>query len=156
MERKAKIPEPESEFLRKLFEVMPRIEDVFFSSFFKNRVDASKLNKTHTKTIMSLFFMGSVPMSEISQKLGLEKGSFTPVAKKLIELGLVEKTKSEEDRRISLLSLTDKGEAYADNLRINHHKHMHAQLDKLTPTDQEKFESALGTVLSMLDVIEEK
>jgi len=154
MFKKRRHLEPESELLRKLFEIKPKMEDVFFVSFFKNRPNDLQLNKTHTRTIMALFYMGAVPMSEISQKLGLEKGSFTPVAKKLISIGLVQKTKSEEDGRISLLSLTDEGENFANNLRVDHHTHMQSQLDQLTGEEQKKFDEAIGTVLNMLDKID--
>ena len=146
----------ETETLRKVFDLMPKLENAFFSNYFKEHELDIDINKTHIRTIMMLLFEGDVPMSFVSQKLGLEKGSFTPVAKKLIDIGFIRKVKSEEDRRISLLSLTDDGHAFATRLRDGHHKFMLNEIEKLSIDDQVQFENALDTILSLLDVIGSK
>ena len=132
---------------------MPKLENAFFSNYFKQNAINENLNKTHIRTVMMLLFEGAAPMNFVSQKLGLEKGSFTPVAKKLIDIGFISKNKSEEDRRISILSLTEDGKKFATQLRDGHHKFMLGEIEKLSLEDQVQFENALDTILSLLDVI---
>ncbi len=143
----------ETETLQKVFNLMPKLEKAFFSNYFKENAIDKNLNKTHIRTIMMLLFEESAPMNFVSHKLGLEKGSFTPVAKKLIDIGFINKNKSEEDRRVSILSLTDEGKKYATQLRDGHHKFMLGEIEKLSLEDQVEFEAALDTILTLLDVI---
>lgn len=140
----------EDKTLKKVFDIMPKLEKTFFSNYFREVHQDLDLNKTHTRTIMMLHFEGDVPMSFVSQKLGLEKGSFTPVAKTLINMGYVKKVKSENDKRISLLSLTEQGKEYAKTLKKGHHAFMNDQINKLNEEEQASFEDALDTILNHL------
>lgn len=142
-----------SSTLKSVFEIMPAIDHTLFSKYFKASHIVEGLNKTHTKTIMILRFEGPMPMSHISQKLSLEKGSFTSVTNKLIQLGYIKKVKSEKDRRVSLLSLTDEGIAYANKLHDGHLVFMEKQINKLTKKEKIAFESSINTLLESLEKI---
>ena len=89
------------------------IEKVYFKGFEGTCDFPFHLNQTHIKTLMTLKFEGENPMSVISDKLNLEKGSFTPVANSLIDLGLIEKTPDCKDKRVYNLHLTEKGEVFS-------------------------------------------
>ncbi len=139
--------------LSKIMSIMPSLDKSFFKEFFKEHTMEYDLNKSHTRTIMMLFCDGPVPMSHISQRLGLEKGSFTTVANKLISLDMVTKEKSENDKRISLISLTDKGHKFASKLKDEHHEYVQSQLDLLSIKEQDELESAIETLLNSLEII---
>lgn len=143
----------ETETLRKVFNLMPMLENAFFSNYFRDQEIDLDLNKTHLRTIMMLLLEGAVPMSFVSQKLGLEKGSFTPVAQKLIDINFIMKVKSEEDRRVSLLSLTNEGQQFATQLRDGHHQFMIHEIGKLSDSDQVQFQEALDTLIILLKKI---
>lgn len=143
----------ESSTLKSVFEIMPAIDHTLFSKYFKVSHTVEGLNKTHTKTIMILRFEGPMPMSHISQKLSLEKGSFTPVTNKLIQLGYIKKVRSEKDRRVSLLSLTDEGTDYANKLHDGHLVFMEEQINKLTKKEKIAFENSINTLLESLEKI---
>ncbi|SEB78792.1 MarR family transcriptional regulator [Paenibacillus sp. GP183] len=59
--------------------------------------------------IMMLNKMGSCNASDIANKLGVTSGAVTGLTDKLVNLGLMNRIRSEEDRRVVHFSLTEKG-----------------------------------------------
>ena len=47
-------------------------------------------------------------MKEIAKKIGKDKSTVTPLINKLIDLGYIQKEKSDTDKRITYISLTSK------------------------------------------------
>lgn len=144
-----------SEFT-KIFEIMPALDHAFFITYFKDFQKENGLYKTHIRTIMILRSHGPLPMSHISQKLSLEKGSFTSVANKLIKLGYIKKQISEEDKRVSLLTLTEAGLESANNLREGHQRYMDEQIKKLTSKEKLAFENSIVILLESLEKINKR
>lgn len=52
---------------------------------------------------------GKLTMKEIAKRIGKDKSTVTPLVKKLLNLGYIEKRKCEKDKRITYINLTDKG-----------------------------------------------
>ena len=52
---------------------------------------------------------GMLTMKEIANRIGKDKSTVTPLVEKLLKLGYVEKEKSQKDKRITYIKLTDKG-----------------------------------------------
>ncbi len=52
---------------------------------------------------------GSLSMKEIASKVGKDKSTITSHVKHLVKCGYLKKTTSEVDKRIQIISLTDKG-----------------------------------------------
>lgn len=122
--------------------------EVFFRSFQKLYPLPKGLNKTHMKTLMFIRFEGNCPMNLLSKKVDLEKGSFTPVAEKLIKMGYIEKVHSDVDRRKSLLQLTPLGDEFATDFETKHSEHIKSILSKLDDNEKEMYLSAIRLVLS--------
>ncbi len=79
------------------------------------------LSITEIHTIEAVGLYGSKTMSEIAFKLDITMGTLTTAIDKLIKKGYVERSRSEIDRRIVNVSLTNKGKlAY----RIHEKFHM--------------------------------
>jgi len=91
-----------------IYELSHTYRDAFIKEFEDNYEVPDNLNKTHLRTLMYINFEEKPKMSLISGKMGLEKGSFTPVAQKLMELGYITKNKTEE--KMSELSDTEQSE----------------------------------------------
>ncbi len=70
-----------------------------------------KLDLTYTQyiTLMVLWEEGSVPIRKLTQRLHLDTGTMTPLLRKMEENGLVTRTRSKEDERVVMISLTEKG-----------------------------------------------
>ena len=75
------------------------------------------LNPTHLRTLAILDEWGSDSMKRICGRIGLEAGSFTPVADMLWEEGLIDRIPDEKDRRRILLTLTGKGKIFTEKLK---------------------------------------
>ncbi|MDF2594274.1 MAG: transcriptional regulator [Clostridia bacterium] len=131
-----------------IFNLMPTLSEIFFKSFEKT-ITFAPLSKSHIKTLMFLRFEGTVSMTHISQKVELEKGSFTSVAQYLIDLGYVEKIKLPKDKRMTLLTLTSLGQAITERIMKEHHQHIEKQLDKLSPEEKNVFLSAVDLLLGL-------
>lgn len=52
---------------------------------------------------------GRYKVTDISHRLGITAGAVTAMTDKLVEMGFIRRERSEEDRRIVWLSLTEKG-----------------------------------------------
>jgi DNA-binding MarR family transcriptional regulator len=70
-----------------------------------------ELNLTYTQYIvmMVLWEEDNISVKDIGEKLYLDSGTLTPVLKKLEKLNLIERRRSEEDERVLIISLTEKG-----------------------------------------------
>ncbi len=62
-------------------------------------------------TLLALWEKDNVSVKELGEKLFLDSGTLTPLLKKMEQQNLVVKTRSKEDERTVLISLTDEGKA---------------------------------------------
>lgn len=111
----------------------------FFKAFVAHYSFPQGINNTHMKTLMMLHFNPSVSMVDLSRMLNLEKGSFTPVAGKLLRLGYIVKNQNPDDRRAFLLNLTGKGEDAANAFKKSHMEYIGSLIETIDPKDKEKF-----------------
>ena len=136
----------EQELIESIFELHRSIISIFFKSFEDIYILQDGLNFTHMKAAMILRFEGKMPMSDLSAKLVLEKGSFTPVAARLIERGLVKKERSVEDKRVYMLGLTAEGEKLTGRFKDEHWKYMTNVLNKLTAEERADYLEQLSNL----------
>jgi len=109
------------------------------------------LNMTHVRTLVFLRLNGAAPMSTIARWLNLEKGSFTPVARRLQECGLVESVVDDKDRRRTLLRLTSAGSGLDAKMHAHLTKEFADKLDLLSPPEQRVFFDSLRRIRELLD-----
>lgn len=141
--------------LRKLYELSHVYRDFFIKDFESGFDIPDELNKTHVRTLMYIRFADMPKMSEISGNMGLEKGSFTPVAQKLYELGYIKKNKTEKDRRKSLLELTEKGKALTDDFAKEHRDYLNKKLASLDKETAKQLTDSFEFILKTLKNIAE-
>lgn len=66
---------------------------------------------SHGNILTSLYESeGPLQLGEIAKRIGKDKSTVTPLAKKLESLGYIKRTQDEKDRRKTYISLTEKGE----------------------------------------------
>lgn len=94
------------------------------------------VNRTQRKVLIVIDRLPAVTMTQISQLSGLEKGSFTAVADKLIAMGLVKRERDPEDRRKILLRPTREGAAITHRLIQNAEAHLEKKLSKLDDSER--------------------
>lgn len=71
----------------------------------------SEIGITYTQYIafMALWEAGSMTVGDLGRRLFLDNGTLTPMLKKLEAQGYVTRTRSPEDERVVIVSITDKG-----------------------------------------------
>ncbi|MGB2907728.1 MAG: MarR family transcriptional regulator [Candidatus Aminicenantaceae bacterium] len=104
------------------------------------------VNRTQRKVLIVIDRLPGVTMTQISRMSGLEKGSFTAVADKLIAMGLVKRERDPEDRRKILLRPTREGNAITHKLIQNAETHLERKLSKLDETERRELMDAFGVL----------
>lgn len=132
--------------VKQLFQMNGSVGRVFFKKFQQEYELPDGLNKTHVKTIMMLNILGSVPMSTLSKMTLLEKGSFTPVANKLVKEEYIIKEQSEKDKRIYNLVLTKKGKKFAEDLGTAHMAYVEGIISQFDEDEKEEYFQAIRTI----------
>lgn len=138
-----------------IFNLRANVEHVFFRSFFNRKKATDGLGHTHIITLMILNFEGPAPMSIISDRMNLEKGSFTPVANRLIEKGYIEKNQDSTDKRVHIISLTEKGAEFATNLKKEHVVFIEKLFEIFTEEEQASFFNAVDEIMKVSNRLEQ-
>lgn len=115
-------------------------------SDFRPETASPDLNRTHWRTLMYISNSGPDCMKGICRQVGLEAGSFTPVADRLIEKGLLERYQDPDDRRRILLRLTAAGESAGKDMRDLINAHLSRRLSVLDEGELTEFTAALNTI----------
>lgn len=109
---------------------------------------------SHGDIFVQLFAQGELPMCELAQRIGRDPSTVTALVKKLAGCGYVTTSKLPEDKRVTLVTLTEQGRrlqpafesissALRDAQRIGLDDDDVATLDRVLRTMQKNFETAL-------------
>ena len=90
-------------------------------------------------------------MSTVARAVSVTVGTLTIAINHLVKKGYVERTRSEEDRRVVLVSLSDKGEKAYLHHKIFHEKMVMAVLDGLNPQETKDLTKALLKLQKFFD-----
>src|SRR5690625_2714520 len=97
------------------------------------------LNTTDFGVMELLYHEGEQPLQKIGERILLASGSITYVVDKLERKGLVKRTPSAKDRRITYASLTSVGEQLLNDIFAEHWKQIEAITAGLT--EEEKIQA---------------
>ncbi|MBR2133785.1 MAG: MarR family transcriptional regulator [Eubacterium sp.] len=81
---------------------------------YKPFLDEIDLTYTQYITMMVMWEMKEVNVTELGKKLYLDSGTLTPVLKKLEAKGFIKRERSSDDERILNVTITKKGESLKD------------------------------------------
>lgn len=88
--------------------------------------------------------------SDIAKTLHIDKSYLSRLVKRFYENGLIEKDKSEEDKRVTYLSLTEKGSTETERLiELTNHQ-IKEKIEKLSLDECNRLCDALHAVISIL------
>ena len=107
-----------------------------------------KLNLTIPQ-LKSLFYIsrhGRVNLSGLASGIRVTPANVTGIVDRLVEQGLLTRTPDPDDRRVSWLSVTDRGKTLINDLREGRVQEMRRILDKLT-------EEELSTVARSFELV---
>jgi DNA-binding MarR family transcriptional regulator len=77
-------------------------------------LDAIGLTYTQYITMMALWERKELSVKELGEKLFLDSGTLSPVLKRLEAAGLVTRSRSAQDERVLIVSITQQGESLRD------------------------------------------
>lgn len=116
----------------------------------KQKTDTNcKLNPTKSHILGMILRVGRCMAVDVARQLSLSSGATTIVLNQLESEGMIQRVRSEEDRRIVWLSLTEEGEQLAQALNANRGRMTWELLQALTEEEQQQ-------MLGMLKKIELK
>lgn len=131
--------------------------DLHFRTLFFNKVSIPSteygLKPTMSRCLITLYFNPDSPMNEIAMKLDIEKGSLTPIAKKLETLGLVQRVVQKDDNRIHIMKLTAGGKKQAKIIVEAYLEQIQRVFNQTTKSMQEELNTALEQLNQILDQV---
>ena len=140
--------------LGKVFRTLSRLLRELKSGF--NPEDGFPLNKTEFITVMELRTYPGMPMKHYQCAAGIESGSFTYLADDLEKKGIAKRAPAADDKRKTMLELTDTGTLMADALTARADAHVEAKLSVLTDEQQQRFFSAMAVLEDTLTQLEKQ
>ena len=133
--------------------------DLHFRTLFFNRVSIPSteygLKPTMSRCLITLYFNPDSPMNEIAMKLDIEKGSLTPIAKKLETLGLVQRVVLKDDNRVHIMKLTASGKKQTKIIVEAYLEQIKRIFDQTTLSLQEELYKSLDQSNRILDQVKE-
>lgn len=129
-------------------------------SFFYNikqlsqhsRLEGS-LNEGLSFLLYILWISGRSKVSDIAQKLGITNGAVTQMADKMVKADLIIRERSEEDRRIVWLSLSEKGKNMVNEIHNSRFEYFRSRLSQLSEEDLENSIEVFQKLNALLGVI---
>ena len=132
-----------SDLMFKILKTFPFFMRKVFHDFHKQE-NMGQLTKTQHKTLMLLYFEEEQHMSGLSERLNVEKGSFTAVVEDLVENNLVVRKRDTRDRRKYILALTDIGQQIVHREIEKAKSFLIKKLSRLGARDLERFTRAVN------------
>ncbi len=141
--------------IESIFKLRGVIDHVYFKGFFNTKYRSEGMSAAHIVTLIILKFDGPSRMNCVAEKVDLEKGSFTPVAKRLFDMGYISKSKDPSDKRATILTLTEQGRSFAKELMGNHRTYIRDLVSIFSLEEIEEYFQAVDKVLLMTSKIDE-
>src|SRR5579864_4437691 len=88
-----------------------------FNRVYKPLLDRLGLTYPQYLVMLVLWERDGVPLKDIGERLFLDSGTLTPLLKRLEAAQLIQRTRSKEDERQVLISLTSRGQALREKAR---------------------------------------
>lgn len=88
--------------------------------------------------------------SDIAKTLHIDKSYLSRLTKRFYKNGLIEKDKSDEDKRATYISLTEKGSAETERLIALTNNQIKAKINKLSFDECDELCDAMNVIISIL------
>jgi len=138
-----------------LISKIKQISGRIFDKKLKN-YDINDLNTAQGRIIFSLWQNDNVPIAELARQTALGKTTLTSMLDRLQKSEHITRNPDEKDKRITLVSLTDKSESLKDRYEAVSQEMTLLFFKGLSEKQIDKFESTLKHILSNLIKYEEE
>ncbi|MGB8264665.1 MAG: MarR family transcriptional regulator [Dehalococcoidales bacterium] len=113
------------------------------------KMDTSGFPENMTRlhlSVMGEIGQNNLTMSELAKALMMTKPQLTHLVEALVTLGLVERRSDAKDRRVIILSLTEKGWVLGENMKRRVRENIKKRLANLTPAELRQMADAFETL----------
>lgn len=121
-----------------------------------NRKMGDTFSMTQFRTLYMLNQRGPQKAAELADILCVTSGAITGLADKLIEKGLVERQRSEDDRRVVYLRISDQGKLALEDLQEKQKETIALLFEGLPEEDILHLKRIFTTLLERLEPLEKK
>lgn len=135
-----------NELMSTTFNSVTRIEEKSLNNRLLKGLTIAEIH-----TLVAIGLHGSVPMKTIASKLGVTLATVNASVSKLEKKGYLTRTKSEQDRRQVLASLTNPGRKAVRVHDAFHRKMVERALEGLSLEEERALVKALGNVKTFFD-----
>lgn len=124
-------------------EAIDRLDSIFtrISRMSRRRMPDDTLTFGQFAVLRMLFNQGPMAMGTIAENLGISLAGATGIIDRLVGQGVVERTRSREDRRVVWVDLSDEGRQRMQRLQQERHQQMK---DLLQPLAAGEIETLVG------------
>ena len=98
-----------------------------------------------------LFFNGEKRMSDISRWLGITKSTTTGLVKRLIDADLVERRRSEKDRRSFIIDISDSGRTLIEKVIDRRVEYLKSVMTEIKSDQVKALEVIVKNLLEIMD-----
>jgi DNA-binding MarR family transcriptional regulator len=141
--RNERVPSPDEELVRKMM-YLTKLMGRYYSAESMRRGHVGNPMRGQGRVLLLLKDRPGTSQRELAYLLGMRPQSLSELLGKLEEKGLVSRSKSPEDARVTVVSLTDKGmESVPD---IGAEQTHESPLDALTSDEKASFEATIEKV----------
>lgn len=108
---------------------------------------------SHVQVLAMLEEVGSMSVSDISRRFGIAKPNITPLVDRLVSAGLVDRVRSESDRRVVNIVIQEEGRRRLQQIQDALNEHVSSWQNALTVEDFECLACALEDIIMVLGKI---
>ena len=127
---------------------------LYFHELFKKTLAANlpafRFTKTQMDLMVTLHLQGPMNMSTLSEHAGIAPEQASRALKPLRERGLADTVRSDENRRMVIAKLTERGMAMMDEHLRSIERNLRSTLDGLEPDEVERLSEAARTSVELL------
>lgn len=102
--------------------------------------------KGQSRCLLYLDRNGSINQKDLAEQLSIRPSSVSDILSKLEQKGFIQKTPSDTDKRITIITLTDKGTEEVKRIRKDRAKAHKEMLTDLSESDKESFYAILQKI----------
>lgn len=135
------------DFVSKTF---PKIHASLYLESLKEYAANINVNRTQLRALVFINNNGEITMTDLCEKLNIEKGSLTTMVDDLTKKGYLTRTRDSRDRRKYILNLTTSGEEIAKNFLEALGTRLESRFLELNEEDRNKFMDSIKNLEEIL------
>jgi DNA-binding MarR family transcriptional regulator len=134
--------------IKKFREILRRFErEIFVQS---NDCCCNGVTLAQCHTLLEIENKGNISVTELSKILGLDKSTISRTIDGLVNIGLVDRSIPEENRRMAMLQLTKAGKKICHSINSKNEEYFSSLLSTLTDSERNEFTRIFDKITSQM------